>query len=99
MMQNIADMEAIKSILETRFNEIPCIVYLFGSRATGKATPGSDYDLAVLSDLDIDVILSQARMDLEDSSIPQTVDLVDLRRVSEGFRERVLREGEILWRN
>ncbi len=71
--------------------------YLFGSRATGRAAPGSDYDIAVEGDGDIEAALSRARIALEDSTIPFTVDVVDLSAVDERFRASVLREGIRLW--
>jgi len=53
-------------------------IYLFGSRATGKASPFSDIDIAVESIDPIDGKLSEIRYTIEESTIPFKVDLVDL---------------------
>ena len=49
-------------------------VILYGSRATRKATPRSDIDLATLG-IDDDRRLGRLALDLEDMSIPQKCDL------------------------
>ena len=49
-------------------------VRLFGSRATGRATPRSDIDLATRGIVDDDR-LGRLALDLEDLDIPQTCDL------------------------
>ncbi len=74
-----------------------CKVYLFGSRATGKEASGSDIDLA----LDIGSIIPRKTMfkmldDIEETTIPVNVDLVDLQTTSGEFKENILAEG-ILW--
>ena len=49
-------------------------VTLFGSRATGKATPRSDFDLATHGITD-HYRLGRLALDLEDLDIPQTCDV------------------------
>lgn len=49
-------------------------VTLFGSRATGKATPRSDFDLATHGIGD-EYRLGRLALDLEDLNIPQTCDV------------------------
>ncbi len=49
-------------------------VTLFGSRATGRATPRSDFDLATHGIVD-DYRLGRLALDLEDLDIPQTCDV------------------------
>ena len=49
-------------------------VTLFGSRATGQATPRSDFDLATHGITD-DYRLGRLALDLEDLDIPQTCDV------------------------
>lgn len=51
-------------------------VTLFGSRATGKATPRSDFDLATHGITDR-YRLGRLMLDLEDLNIPQTCDVQD----------------------
>ncbi len=49
-------------------------VILYGSRATGKATPRSDIDLATVGIVD-DHWLGRLALDIEDMPIPQKCDL------------------------
>ena len=49
-------------------------VLLYGSRATGKATPRSDIDLATRGILDPH-LLGRLALDLEDTGIPQKCDV------------------------
>lgn len=49
-------------------------VTLFGSRATGRATPRSDFDLATHGIVD-DYRLGRLALDLEDLDIPQMCDV------------------------
>jgi predicted nucleotidyltransferase len=89
----------VRQILQAALAEVPCHVYLFGSRAIGTAHPGSDADIAVAAEADIGLPLSQARFALEESTIPYKVDLVDLSQTSLDFRRQVLAEGKLIWKN
>jgi predicted nucleotidyltransferase len=62
--------------LERVFESYPELssVTLFGSRATGKATPRSDFDLATHG-IEDEYRLGRLALDLEDLDIPQTCDL------------------------
>ncbi|WP_148161807.1 nucleotidyltransferase domain-containing protein [Hydrogenobacter thermophilus] len=71
-------------------------VYLFGSRVKGQNTPRSDLDLGFLSEEEIGYELFLLRELLEESNLPFSVDVVDLSRVGEEFRNLVLKEGK-LW--
>ena len=88
-----------KAILIRALQGKSCAVYLFGSRATGAASAVSDFDIAVLADEDVRRELSLAREMLEESNIPFKFDLVDLRLASPAFREAVLNQGVLLWKN
>jgi predicted nucleotidyltransferase len=69
-------------------------VYLFGSWARGEATLLSDIDIAIESYTPLPPgTLARLRERLEESHIPYRVDVVDLRRVTPAFRQRVLAEG------
>lgn len=71
-------------------------VYLFG-RATGRMRRASDIDVTVwpLADLP-EGTLAIIREALFESTVPYTVDLVDLLDTDAAFRTRVLAEG-VLW--
>ena len=72
-------------------------VFLFGSRARGDAARWSDIDVAVLPLEPLPAgLLSSIREQLEESTIPYTVDLVDLSEADRSLREFVQREG-LLW--
>ena len=76
-----------------------CTIYLFGSRAIGKERSGSDVDIAIDAGKKIphDIIL-KILIDIDETTIPMKVDLVDLYNVSEDFKKEVLSEG-IIWKN
>lgn len=97
-------LSRIKVILSRAFQGKECQIYLFGSRATGRHTPGSDYDLAVLN-LGRGAAevagreLSRAREMLEESTIPFIVEIVDLNAAAADFRRRVQEQGILVWEN
>ena len=63
-------------------------VWVFGSKANWTTRDSSDLDLALEGDIDHDTILA-LEMDFEESSLPYTVDIIDLNQVSDGFRRIV----------
>jgi len=69
-------------------------VWVFGSRATGKAYRGSDLDLAIDIGQELPSRLESAlHFAFEDSDLPWTVDIVDMYSLKEGiFRQNVERE-------
>lgn len=72
-------------------------VYLFGSRAKGKARSGSDIDIAIDAGAKLDLRpFALARNEIEDLNIPVNVDLVDFRAVPQGMQEEILKDG-IVW--
>ena len=87
-----------KTLLDIIHKKLPkCKVYLFGSRARKTHQSGADIDLA-LDDkklIDFDVILS-LHADIDETTIPLTVDLVDLHSSSDTLKNEVKEEG-ILW--
>lgn len=72
-------------------------VFLFGSWAKDTAEPGSDVDLAVLGPKAVDEMLL-LRLQGEIAAIPtlRRIDLVDLNRTDERFRQEVLSYGKPL---
>jgi len=72
------------------------VVYLFGSRASGKNKVNSDFDVGLvgiggkkLSSL----IKNKIEMELERKKFPYKVDLVDMNSVSDNFRKVAMREA------
>ena len=76
-----------------------CKVWLFGSRATGEQRPGSDIDLALDNGQKIPWnTVTKMLIDIDETTIPMKIDLVDLQNVDDDFKKQVLKEG-ILWTN
>lgn len=79
--------EDIKKILVHYLDPSRYQVFLFGSRAAGRAKKWSDFDIGIwgAQPLSLD-ILGLIKAKLSDSNIPVKVDLVDFSKVSEKFR-------------
>jgi predicted nucleotidyltransferase len=86
-------------LLNIILKRIPnCDVYLFGSRAKRKNKSGSDFDLAIDAGQKINrSILFKIQDDIEESSIPVFVDLVDVHDVDTSFLKHIKKEW-ILWK-
>ena len=92
------DLETTRKIVLKHLEGYRAKVYLFGSRATGRAHRFSDIDIAVLPLEPVPGrVFAEARADLEESNILYSVDLVNLSETDAKFRERVLKEG-VLWK-
>ena len=67
---------------------------LFGSRATGAAGHGSDWDIGLVGATPLDgAVIERVREALEALPTLATFEVVDLATVPTDFRERALREG------
>lgn len=87
-------IQVLKSLVFETLKEENVIVLLFGSRARGDFSRVSDIDIGIIPGKNFDrrklVFLKEK---IEDLNIPYTVDVVDLSRVSEVFKDKALREG------
>jgi predicted nucleotidyltransferase len=73
-------------------------VFLFGSRARGRAEPRSDFDIGVRGDEPLDIKDFYAIEDrLEALPTLYTFDWVDFNRVDPAFRRRAMQAIEILY--
>lgn len=64
-------------------------LYLYGSRAKGTARRFSDVDIAINS-LELNsLILSKIKFDIEESTIPYSVDILDYNSISEDFKNLI----------
>ncbi|MBT7858851.1 MAG: nucleotidyltransferase domain-containing protein [Gemmatimonadetes bacterium] len=89
------DRDQIRRIVIEGFKGFDVRVFLFGSQIKGNAHLGSDVDVAVLSSQPLPIgTLSQVREALEDSTVPQVVELVDLGQTDTSFRNAVIGDGE-----
>jgi predicted nucleotidyltransferase len=89
----------LKSLIIEFFKEENVIIILFGSRARGDYSRVSDIYIGILPKNSLDrkkLVLLKEKID--NLNFPYTVDVVDLSKVSESFREKALREG-IIWKN
>lgn len=92
----IKEKDEIISLLSALFPHVK--IYLFGSRAGKDFTPTSDIDIAVDAGNRLSIFeLAKAKNVLEALYIPQKIDLVDLRAVSEQMKALILNEG-IVWK-
>lgn len=90
-------LDQIRDILCRSLQEYRVKMYLFGSRARGTASTGSDCDIGIDSLEDLPKgLLSIIREELEESFVPYQVELIDLRRTTSDFAEKVRREG-VVW--
>ena len=93
-------LRVLKDIIEDVFKEGDVLIVLFGSRARGDYIKTSDIDIGILPKSEMDknnLILLRER--IENSNIPYKVDVVDLSQTSQGFTQKVLEEGEIVWKS
>lgn len=83
----------IKKIIFRFLNPKKYQVFIFGSRAIGKAKKYSDYDVGIFGKKPVPWhILSIIEEDLEESDLPYKVDLVDFSLVPKKFKEIALSE-------
>jgi predicted nucleotidyltransferase len=74
------------------------VIYLFGSRATGTFSRGSDIDIALDAGQELDfVAVGELREVLNATNVPRKIDVVDFHAVSEGMRQTIRTEG-IVWK-
>ena len=74
-----------------------CTIYLFGSRAINKEYSGSDIDIAVDTGTPLTLDkLSSIQSDFEETSIPMTLDIVDIQTAPEELKKDIFAEG-IKW--
>lgn len=90
-------IQELKSLIFETLKGENITVLLFGSRAREDFSQVSDIDIGILPGDNFDqrkLVFLKER--IENLNIPYTVDIVDLSRVSEAFKERALKEG-IIW--
>ena len=74
-------------------------VWLFGSCARGEPRQHSDIDIAILARDDLPpAFFAELADEIEESTIPYDVDLVDLRHADPALVDEVRREG-VKWRD
>jgi predicted nucleotidyltransferase len=90
-------MTLSENILSVLAPSGPLIVYLFGSRITGRTHPASDIDIAVLfSEPMAPVRLFELKNQIAET-LSCDVDLIDLAKASTVLRKEVLRTGRVIF--
>jgi predicted nucleotidyltransferase len=91
-------IEELRRMVLDALGEHDAAVWLFGSCARGEARQHSDIDIAILPRDDLPSgFFGGLDADIEESTIPYDVDLVDLRRADAALVDEVRREG-VKWR-
>jgi predicted nucleotidyltransferase len=89
-------LNEIKKIVLNYFQNEPVRVFIFGSRATGKAKETSDFDIGVESRSKNYRVnrkkLTYLREALEESNIPFEVDVVDMDNAGSEFKSEALKK-------
>lgn len=92
-------MRTVQQILDRELQASPCKVYIFGSRAEQRARSTSDIDLAIDSKSPLPALIARLQTAFEESDIPFTVDIIDLKSASSTFKESVTKKGKLIWEN
>jgi predicted nucleotidyltransferase len=91
-------LQVKEAVLETFAKEDVGVV-LFGSRARGDSDSVSDIDVGIIPHGPYSrTKLTLLKERLENMNIPYSVDVVDVSKTSNAFRQKVLEEG-ISWKN
>lgn len=92
-------LDKLKTLVLQYTQNQPVKVWLFGSHAKQTAHRFSDIDIAILPVGQLKLsFISELKEKIEESSIPYSVDVVDLSQTDENFRNKVFTEG-ILWKD
>ncbi len=74
--------------------------FLFGSRASGKYNPTSDYDFGIIAPSKLDIGKFFALKDeLEEIPVLQKIDVVDFSNVPERFKAVAAQHTKVLFKN
>ena len=88
-------LENIIKVINTKLN--PERIYLFGSRAEGKNSNGSDFDIAVDSENPSEEIKREIREELEEHSGLYSIDILYLPDIEDEFKEIILSTGKVIY--
>lgn len=81
----------LQDIVKKRIDQNEYKVFIFGSRAEGTGRKFSDVDLGIYGSKEVPLgVLATLKEDLDDSTFPFTVDVVDFSRVTADFKKIAL---------
>ena len=90
------DIDAVIQTLQG-FPEIES-AFIFGSRAKGKAQPGSDIDMALKGDRVTDDVVTRLRIALEDLPMPYFFEVVAYKSIhNQDLRHHIDRVGKTIY--
>lgn len=91
----------IDEVVETIVRHIPegpLRVYLFGSWVEGHALNVSDLDIAFDTERELGFdTYTDIALDVDDLPTLRKIDIVDVHSIGDGFRESILKRGELLY--
>src|ERR1700728_2455067 len=92
-------LKQLKNLITDFIRGLPVKVYLFGSRAQGTSNKLSDIDIAILplQQLPND-FMTNLKERIEESTIPYSVDVIDLSQVDDEFKRKILAKA-IEWKD
>jgi len=95
----LSDEEILLNVVSTVKRYLPeATVYLFGSRAQGRAKESSDFDIAIEWKEKIPFsVLYRIKEELEELPTLKSFDFVDLKRVPDNFVRSVKEGGVVLY--
>ena len=92
-------IDELRRMVLDALGEHEAAVWLFGFCARGEPRQHSDIDIAILAPDDLPSgFFAELAADIEESTIPYDVDLVDLRRADAALVDEVSRDG-VKWRD
>jgi uncharacterized protein len=92
-------IEELRHMVLAALGEHDAEVWLFGSCARGEVRQHSDIDIAILPRDELPVgFFGELQADIEESTVPYDVDLVDLRQADPALVAEIRREG-VKWRD
>lgn len=89
----LPDLNRVREVVRGHLQDPLYRVFLFGSRASGRARERSDWDIGILGPEDVPgYLLAKIHDDLDELPTLHRFDVVDLHCVSEEFRREALKE-------
>lgn len=89
----LPDLNRVREVVRRHLPDSEYRVFLFGSRASGRARERSDWDIGILGPEDVPGhVMASIHDDLDEMPTLHHFDLVDLRSVSEAFRREALKD-------
>ncbi len=86
-------LNLVKNMINAILQDEKLKIYVFGSRAKGRSKQYSDLDIALKSDFKINSDkLSKINIELEDTTIPYKVDVIDLNGISDSFKNSIMND-------